>query len=132
MDSLRPAWGTRLFFAAMAIFFAYAIAVQLNDVDGPVWIAVYLAPAAIALVLAIGAPALLLRGVSYAALAVAAVAIPWALSLAPEAAKVPSFAESEVAREVGGLVIVSLFCLGVFGWMRWRTQRASRHTGERA
>lgn len=128
MELSTPHWGTRFFFGGMALFFFYATTVQLNDVDGPVWIAVYLAPACLSLVLAFWRPTAILRVTPFVALAMTAVAVPWGITLAPAAAEAPDFAQSEVAREVGGLTIVGLYCAAVFVWMRWRAMRAPRHT----
>ncbi len=122
--SRPPSVLSRGAFACAAIFFAYALAVQFNDVDGPIWIALYLVPSVIALVAALQWPTALVQRLPIAAAALAAVAVPWGLTLLPEALKVPSFVESEVAREVGGLAIVGTFALGV-AWSGWRAKKQS-------
>jgi hypothetical protein len=112
-DARRPKLGFAVLCGLLAILFGYAVAVQYNDPDPLVWMAMYGAAAVVSavsvrLVLPAWIPAL-----------VAAVAAVWALVLAPSAVRqMPSFLDTfgtiqmmapgvEETREALGLLIVA-------------------------
>lgn len=115
-------WLDRLFGA----LFIWAAAVQLNDPDPVVWVAVYLLGAAVCLV-----PARFRMGAASAWLVSAATAA-WAFWLAPQAMALPQLSDLtasmsvdqpavEAAREALGLAIVSLWSAGRGVRDQWAT-----------
>jgi hypothetical protein len=102
----------------MAAYFLFAAAVQLNDPDAPVWIAIYAAAAAVSFHAVRRAPP------PWAPVAVGLTALAWALTLMPAAIR-SSFpelfaswrmmsAEMEVGREFLGLLIVAAWMAALF------------------
>jgi hypothetical protein len=128
-------WIARGIDALGAAMFAFAAWLQLNDPDPVQWVAIYLAAAGLAL----AGPRH--RRAGAAAALVAAVAVVWALSLAPDVVGRTSWgkmtetwkmqredAPTEEAREMGGLavVVVWMSVAAVRGLGRRRDQRAAR------
>ncbi len=106
----------------MVLLFVLAASVQLNDPDPLVWISVYLASAVFCVAHALG------KLPPYWPMALSLVATLWALTLVPtflgqvSAAEVFGTArmqseEAEVAREFGGLMIVSVW-MGALGFRK--------------
>ena len=98
---------------SMAALFGYSALIQYNDPDPARWIAVYACASGIAL-LAVFRPLL-----PTTTLALAMVAIGWALSLVPGILAAMAFTGSEEEREFAGLTLVG-------GWMLFLFVRASR------
>lgn len=100
---LRPMLAFRVAGVLMILLFLAAAAVQYNDPDPAIWILVYLAAAVdTALVLA-------RRLVWQAPLALAVATLVWALTLVPAAHGQGWSFDGEETRELGGLVIISLW-----------------------
>ena len=104
--------------AVMALVFVYSVAVQYNDPDAPVWMAIYGAAAVLSVLAALrpGRPQRL------AALLIAVIAASWSLTLVPGVAGRVTWAEIagdyamkthtiEEARESIGLGIVAAWTL---------------------
>jgi hypothetical protein len=102
--------------AALGLWAAY---LQLNDPDPERWFALYFATALVAGSFALGKP--LMKG----ALALAAIALSWALAIVPElwgrwspsdlgAKMVVNRPEIEFGREFGGLLIVTVYLVCAF------------------
>ena len=109
----------------LAVLFLFGAAVQYNDPDPLPWIAIYLSAAAVCLL------AVFHRLPWVLAAVVAAVALVWALTLAPGVFPDAPFArlfESwemrnetvELAREMYGLLIISL-ATGALAVVSWRS-----------
>jgi hypothetical protein len=102
---------TRLSFVAMAALFVFAAAVQINDPDPWLWVALYIAAASVSLA------ALWRPSQAVPAMLVAAIAILWAATLVPAAARtsLPDLFQSwemmsvemEEGRELAGLTLVA-------------------------
>ncbi len=91
----------RVFAAVCALLFAAAAAVQWNDPDPAIWIALYGAAAGLAGASAWGAPSALL------CFGLAALAGVWAASLLPGVVSEAAFTWNEVERELAGLLLVA-------------------------
>ena len=93
--------------AVGAMAFGWFATLQRNDPDPAPWIAIY---GAAALVSAIGAirptPLLLAAGL-------ALLAFGWAATLVPDVLSEAAWTGTEVEREVGGLVLVGAWMLGL-------------------
>ena len=111
----------------LAVLFLFGAAVQYNDPDPLPWIAIYLAAAAVCLLAAFHRLPWLLAAV------VAAIALVWALTLAPRVFPDAPFARPfvswemknetvELAREMYGLLIIFL-ANGALAVVRWRSSR---------
>ena len=109
----------RVIHASVAFMFFGFAAVQWNDPDPLRWITLYGAAGSASLLAATG------RSPRWLALATGAVALVWALTLVPEALQLRQLEdftkrmdimrpEIEIAREVGGLTIVTLAMAAVF------------------
>lgn len=92
----------------MSALFAYSALLQWNDPDPARWIAVYACATALAL-LPLFRPIL-----PTTTLALAMVAIGWALSLVPGILVALDFTGSEEEREFGGLTLVGAWMLFLF------------------
>ena len=92
----------------MSALFAYSALLQWNDPDSARWIAVYACATALAL-LPLFRPIL-----PTTTLALAMVAIGWALSLVPGILVALNFTGSEEEREFGGLTLVGAWMLFLF------------------
>ena len=118
--------------AIMLLLFLFSAAVQVNDPDPLVWIAIYVAAAAMC------GLEVRRRTPAWAPLALALVALLWAGTLHAGARDVSIsalFAEWEMrdlrveeAREMYGLAIVAAWMLLVaaVGWARWRSSSTPR------
>ena len=115
--------------AVMLVLFAFSAFLQFNDPDALIWIALYVAAAAVSgMEIRRSTPL-------WSPVILALIASVWALSLAPRAHDVPIsalFAEWEMkdlhveeAREMYGLAIVALWmiAIAIASWMR--AKRAS-------
>lgn len=118
----------RLTASAFAALFLFAALLQYNDPDPVAWVAIYLAACMACLVT-------VLRRTDWAlSAAVAAVALGWALTLLPEAARVPltqlfaawEMADQriEIAREMYGLLIIFAVC-AFLARQQWSATRAA-------
>lgn len=113
---------------AFAVLFLFAAAVQYNDPDPLAWMAIYLAAAGSCLVTARA------RTGWQLAAGTAAVALVWALTLAPTAWSVPPLQllagwemrdeRVEVAREMYGLLLVFAACVAL-ARQQWSAGRAA-------
>jgi hypothetical protein len=106
----------RLFSVPMAVFFAWAAAMQLNDPDPERWFLMYASVAVLAGLSAMG------RAAPRLALALALLALGWAAAIAPElwhhwtvrdlgAQMSAARPEVEFGREFVGLLILAAYCL---------------------
>lgn len=90
-----------------AVAFAWFASLQRNDPDPAPWIAIYAAAALISAIGAIRRTPLLL------AASLALLAFGWAASLVPEVLSEAEWTGTEIEREVGGLVLVGAWMLGL-------------------
>ncbi len=97
----------RILAGVMAVLFAYAAALQYNDPDPAIWIAIYTAAGAISAMLLLG------KDPRFAAAIVAVVAAGWSATLIAPSAAANFSVDNEEVRELGGLTIVSLWCAAV-------------------
>jgi hypothetical protein len=100
----------------MACLFALCIAVQYNDPDPVVWMALYLVPLVLSLRAFGGRADLwlnLVAGVGYSL-----AALLWAPHYAA------GYLDNEEAREAGGLLVSGLW-MGFLAWKGWRRRRAA-------
>lgn len=128
---------TRLAASAFAALFLFAALLQYNDPDPVAWVAIYLAACMSCLVTAFR------RTDWELSAAVAGVALVWALTLLPEAARVPlahlfaawemADVRVEIAREMYGLLIIFAVCAPL-ARQQWSAARAAelRTTGRDA
>lgn len=118
----------RLAASAFAALFLFAALLQYNDPDPVAWVAIYLAACMSCLV------TVFRRTDWELSAAVAGVALIWALTLLPQAARVPfvqlfsawemADADIEVAREMYGLLIVFAVCAPL-ARQQWSAARAA-------
>lgn len=111
----------RIASAVMAVFFAYAIIVQLNDPDPVGWIAMYGGALLITVVAAVRGMKLVMA----AAVGSSLICLLWAGLLAPQAVADGFSLEREVPRELFGLVIVGAWMAAV-AWNTRRRMQAER------
>ena len=105
----------------LAVLFAYAASIQLNDPDPGRWIAVYGIAALISLLAVFRPPRPIVPWV------LAVLALGWAATLVPGIYREAAFTGTEEERELVGLVIVAAWmgAVGAAG-RRIRTRRRSR------
>ena len=106
---------------AMACLFVICIALQYNDPDPFVWMALYLVPLVLSLRALLGRPDFwpnLLAGVGYVL-----AALRWAPRYAP------GYLDDEEAREAGGLLLSGLW-MTFLAVQAWRRSRVAHGRGE--
>ena len=107
----------------MSALFGYSALLQWNDPDPTRWIAIYTCAAVLALV------PLFRPILPTTTLALAMVAISWALSLLPGIFVAMDFTGSEEERELGGLALVGAWMLFLF--VRSSQERRSSRIAKR-